>query len=90
MFVIHCPYCGELRDEQEYRCAGEAFIQRPRLDCTDEQWGDYVFNRTNPKGRVLEQWAHSAGCRKLFVIERNNVTNEIYAVRTFESYKEQA
>ena len=90
MFLIECPFCGEAREEQEFRCMGEAYIQRPPLGCCDAEWGDYLFNRTNPKGRVVEQWAHTAGCRKLFVVDRNNVTNEIYAVHTFASYREQA
>lgn len=89
MFLIHCPHCGEARDEQEFHCAGEAFIVRP-LDpetVDDATWGDYVFFRDNPKGVVWEQWSHGAGCRKFFVIKRNNVTNEILATYTMEAGK---
>ena len=90
MILIHCPYCGEAREEQEFGYAGEALIQRPPLDCSDEEWGDYLFNRKNIKGVTVEQWAHTAACRKVFVVERNNVTNDIIAIKTFESIRGQA
>ncbi|HPE60322.1 MAG TPA: sarcosine oxidase subunit delta [Thiolinea sp.] len=87
MFLITCPYCGEAREEQEFSHAGEALIQRAPLDATDAEWGDYLFNRSNRKGPVLEQWQHTLGCRKLFIVERNNVTNDILAIKTFESLR---
>lgn len=84
MLMFHCPYCGEPRDEQEFSYAGEALIKRPALDCTDEEWGDYLFYRKNVKGIHTEQWQHSAGCRKLFVMERSTIDNTIHAIKTFE------
>ncbi len=84
MLLIRCPYCGEAREEQEFSYAGEALIQRPGRDVTDEEWGDYLFKRKNIKGVTTEQWAHTYGCRKLFVVERNNISNDIINVRTFE------
>ena len=51
MLQITCPWCGP-RAESEFSCGGEAHIARP-LDTdalTDEQWGDYLFMRKNPKG----------------------------------------
>jgi sarcosine oxidase subunit delta len=49
MFSIHCPYCKEPRDQNEFSPAGEAFIARPENPeaLSDEQWADYVFYRTN-------------------------------------------
>ena len=44
---------------------------------TDAQWADYVFARTNPKGRHAERWSHSAGCRRWFNVVRDTVTHEI-------------
>ena len=77
MLLIRCPWCGE-RAEIEFSCGGEADIARPAqpeaLD--DRQWGDYLFMRHNPKGRVREQWHHAYGCRRWFVLERDNVTHE--------------
>ena len=79
MFYLHCPFCGEKRDEQEFHFAGEAYIARPANpdECSDAEWGDYVFMRSNHKGWVWEQWEHTAGCRKVFVAKRNNVSNEV-------------
>ncbi len=81
MLYIHCPYCEEKRDEQEFRHAGEAYIARPENpeEVSDEEWGDYVFMRSNKKGWIWEQWEHVAGCRKVIVVNRNNVSNEIKA-----------
>ena len=84
MFVIHCPYCEESREEEEFSYAGEAHIARP-LDpeaLTDEQWGDYLFFRKNTRGLHHEMWFHAAGCRRFFNVSRNTVSYEIV-----ESYK---
>ena len=75
MLLITCPYCGQ-RDETEFTYGGEANISRP-LDpdaLNDEQWADYLFNRSNTKGLFQEIWNHSAGCRRWFNAERDTVT----------------
>lgn len=89
MFLIYCPHCGEERDEQEFACKGEPYIVRPQDpdNVSDEEWGDYVFFRENPKGWIWEQWVHTAGCRKMVAVKRNNVTNEIAATYTLEEGK---
>lgn len=79
MLHIFCPHCGELRSEEEFHVAGQAHIARP-LDpnaCTDEEWGDYMFFRDNPRGLQHELWDHVAGCRQYFNVTRNTVTYEI-------------
>lgn len=79
MFYIHCPYCGEHREEEEFHARGQAHLQRP-VDpeaCSDEAWGDYLFFRDNPRGIHHELWVHAVGCRKFFNITRNTVTYEI-------------
>ena len=84
MLHIHCPFCDEMREEEEFAYGGEAHIVRP-LDpegLTDEQWGDYVFFRKNPRGLHQEMWHHSAGCRQYFYATRDTVTYEIH-----ETYK---
>ena len=40
MFSIHCPYCKEPRDQNEFSPAGEAFIARPE---NPEALSDEVF-----------------------------------------------
>ena len=79
MHKIKCPFCGH-RDEHEFQYGGEAHIARPanpdQLD--DEEWADYVFNRTNPKGWHYERWLHEAGCGRWFNTIRNTKTHEFY------------
>jgi heterotetrameric sarcosine oxidase delta subunit len=81
MLLISCPWCG-LRDETEFSYGGEAHIVRPENPdaFTDQQWADYLFVRTNPRGRHLEQWVHRAGCRRWFNVERDTVSYRIGVV----------
>lgn len=81
MLLIRCPWCGP-RDESEFHCGGEAHIERPIApdDLSDEQWADYLFMRSNPKGVHRERWYHEAGCRRWFNVERDTLTHEILRV----------
>ena len=77
MLLINCPWCG-VRDQQEYSCHGQAHIQRPDnpAQLSDDQWGDYIFFRDNPKGIHYERWVHSHGCRRWFNAVRDTVSDE--------------
>ena len=81
MLHIDCPWCG-LRAESEFSYGGEAHIARPAdpYALSDDQWADYLFNRSNPKGLHREQWCHSHGCRCWFNVERDTVSNRIVSV----------
>lgn len=81
MFLIDCPWCGP-RDQCEFSYGGEAHIQRPEEPgaLADEQWADYLFMRTNPRGRHREQWMHAHGCRRFFNVVRDTVSYRIEAV----------
>jgi sarcosine oxidase subunit delta len=81
MLKIPCPWCGE-RDQSEFSYGGEAHIVRPAEpdSLTDEDWGDYLFFRKNPKGLHREQWCHSGGCRRWFNAVRDTVTYRIHGV----------
>ena len=59
MLLIPCPWCGA-RDETEFQCGGEAHIVRPVQPAalSDDQWADYLFMRSNPKGVHFERWRH--------------------------------
>jgi sarcosine oxidase subunit delta len=46
----------------------------------DEEWGEYLFMRKNPRGEHLEQWVHAHGCRRWFNVRRDTVTYRISAV----------
>jgi sarcosine oxidase subunit delta len=81
MLLITCPWCGE-RAQDEFVCRGEAHISRPaepdRL--SDEEWADYLFMRSNPKGLHAERWLHRHGCRRWFNALRDTVSDRILAV----------
>ena len=78
MFVIECPWCGK-RDQTEFTAHGEAHILRPEdpAATTEEEWGDYIFFRSNPKGVHYERWVHSHGCRRWFNVVRNTANDQI-------------
>lgn len=81
MFLIHCPYCEEHREEEEFHAAGQAHLPRP-VDpdsLSDKEWADYLHYRKNPRGEHRELWVHAAGCGKYFNVARNTQTYEIYA-----------
>ncbi|MGH8639362.1 MAG: sarcosine oxidase subunit delta, partial [Burkholderiales bacterium] len=67
MLRIACPWCGP-RDEIEFGYGGEAHIALPPAaeQLPDAAWADYLFMRTNPKGRHRERWVHTHGCRRWF------------------------
>ena len=54
MLQIYCPYCDEIREEDEFHYAGEAHIVRPLEPeaVTDEEWGNYLFHRKITKARI--------------------------------------
>ena len=81
MLRIPCPHCGP-RDEHEFVNGGEANIARPEPAAAgDEQWGDYLFMRTNAMGVAEERWVHLHGCRQWLVVRRDTRTNEILGAR---------
>jgi sarcosine oxidase, subunit delta len=81
MLLVPCPWCGP-RPETEFSYGGEAHIVRPKDPhvLSEEEWGDYLYMRSNIRGRHFEQWCHSAGCRRWFNIVRDTVTNHIVEV----------
>ena len=68
MLLIPCPYCGMERPELEFRYGGEAHIARPQDPCavSDEDWAEYLYFRSNPKGVLAERWRHVSGCGRFF------------------------
>ncbi len=81
MFMIECPWCGK-RDLSEFSYGGEAHISRPlnSEEMSDEDWAEFVFMRTNPKGLFAERWNHASGCRRWFNMLRNTATDDILGV----------
>jgi len=85
MLLIRCPICGEDRPEVEFNHAGEAHIARPAdpSALSDEEWRDFLFIRTNPKGPHAERWRHTHGCGRYFNAVRDTVSDRILA--TYEA-----
>ena len=78
MLLIHCPYCDEERPELEFRNAGEAHIARPEniADISDDDFEQFFFIRSNPKGLIYERWRHMHGCARFFNAVRDSVTDK--------------
>jgi sarcosine oxidase, subunit delta len=81
MLSIACPWCGP-RDEIEFAYGGEAHIALPRDPeaLSDADWADFLFLRSNPKGRHRERWVHVHGCRRWFNVVRDTANERILAV----------
>lgn len=81
MLLIHCPYCAQDLPELEFAYAGEAHIARPAdpSTLTDEEWRDFLFVRTNPKGVHFERWRHVNGCGRFFNAVRETVGDKFLA-----------
>ena len=78
MLVIPCPHCGP-RPENEFRYAGEAHVARPADPETydDAAWAEFLYMRSNTKGRYAERWRHIHGCGRFFNCVRDTVTDRI-------------
>ncbi|MBS7540145.1 sarcosine oxidase subunit delta [Ancylobacter lacus] len=90
MLLIDCPYCG-LRPEIEFRYGGEAHIARPAdpSALSDQEWADFLYARTNPKGKHAERWRHIHGCGRYFNAVRDTVSDFfVTTYRTGESRPE--
>jgi sarcosine oxidase subunit delta len=76
MLLITCPFCGP-RPELEFRNMGEAHIARPRFSeaLSDEDWAEFLYLRSNPKGLMAERWRHVHGCARFFNAVRHTVTD---------------
>jgi sarcosine oxidase subunit delta len=81
--LIKCPHCGA-RPSEEFTFLGDAMPERPTSNDpkTMEAWYEYVFVRDNPKGRSREFAHHGGGCRAWIVVDRDNVTHEIFGTMT--------
>jgi len=74
-FLLTCPLCGP-RDVYEYRYGGEA-QRRPAPGTSQEDWGIYLYARTNVSGIERAWWFHRNGCRRWFQAERDTRDNRV-------------
>lgn len=77
MLLIRCPYCEAERPEIEFTYAGEAHILRPPdpSALSDEEWRDFLYIRSNVRGRHFERWRHVHGCGRFFNAVRDTVSD---------------
>ena len=80
MLLIDCPYCGK-RPELEFSYGGQAHIARPQrpAELSDQQWADYLYLRSNPRGPHAERWRHVHGCGRFFNAVRDTTTDQFSA-----------
>lgn len=78
MLLIPCPHCGP-RPEIEFRYAGEAHVARAADpdSVNDQDWAEYLYFRSNPKGVHFERWRHVSGCARFFNCVRDTVSDKI-------------
>jgi sarcosine oxidase subunit delta len=80
MIRIPCPFCGT-RDHTEFSYEGDATVQYPALDATQDEWFEAVFLRDNPRGPHREYWRHAYGCGSFLEVVRDTVTHQISEVK---------
>jgi sarcosine oxidase, subunit delta len=82
MLLIPCPYCGMERPEIEFRYGGEAHIARPAdpSALADDEWANFLYFRSNPKGVLAERWHHVFGCARFFNCLRDTASDKILGV----------
>ena len=80
MLLINCPYCGQ-RPELEFSYGGEAHIARPKNPdaVTDQEWAEFLYMRTSPRGVHAERWRHTHGCARFFNALRDTVSDMFLA-----------
>ncbi len=79
MKTLDCPVNGP-RPIQEFHYGGEVREMPDPAAVGDEQWADYVFNRSGEPGLKKEWWYHIASGTWL-IAERDTVKDEI--LRTY-------
>jgi heterotetrameric sarcosine oxidase delta subunit len=79
MLRIECPWCG-VRNEDEFAYGGDATVERPAEDASNEEWSRFVHMRNNPAGDHTEHWQHLNGCRAWITVVRNTVTHKISSI----------
>ena len=76
MIRIKCPFCG-VRDHTEFSYEGDATVEYPPLDASEDEWFEAVFLRDNPRGPHQELWRHAYGCGSMIEVARDTMTHEI-------------
>jgi len=80
MLLIDCPYCGK-RPELEFAHGGEAHVARASdpSQLSDEEWGAFLYLRSNTRGVHAERWRHVRGCGRFFNALRDTTSDAFLA-----------
>jgi sarcosine oxidase, subunit delta len=46
---------------------------------SDEEWTNFLYFRSNPKGVLAERWRHAHGCGRFFNCLRDTLSDRILA-----------
>jgi sarcosine oxidase subunit delta len=88
MKQLTCPLNGE-RPLSEFAYGGEVRDMPDPETCTDDQWADYVFNRSGVPGIKREWWCHLAS-GYWFIAERDTLRDLVLATYPAERLRELA
>ena len=79
MKILHCPLNGP-RPVSEFAYGGELRVMPDPAACSDNDWTDYVFNRSGVPGVKREWWCHLAS-GVWFIAERDTAADIV--IRTY-------
>ena len=88
MKILCCPLNGP-RPVSEFAYGGEVRAMPDPETCSDEQWADYVFNRSGVPGVKREWWCHIAS-GYWFIVDRDTLRDEIVATHGAEVLRAEA
>ncbi len=88
MKLLTCPLNG-VRPVSEFAYGGEVRPMPHPNTCTDEQWSDYVFNRSSVPGVKREWWCHIAS-GYWFIAERDTLRDVVIATYSADRLRESA
>jgi len=77
MKILVCPLNGP-RPVSEFVYGGEIRRSPDPGTCSDQEWSDYVFNRSGSPGEKYEWWCHLAS-GFWFVALRDTLRDEVIA-----------
>jgi sarcosine oxidase subunit delta len=85
MKLMRCPING-LRAVSEFAYGGEVRDMPDPDKCSDQQWTDYVFNRSGAPGIKREWWCHVAS-GYWFIAVRDTLNDVVIETHGAESLR---
>ena len=86
MKLLRCPLNGT-RPVSEFAYGGEVREMPDAHACSDDQWTDYVFNRSSVPGVKREWWCHIAS-GYWFIAERDTASDVVLETYAVEKLRE--